>query len=67
MKSIDASYFERLLENIKIGRQMAFHREGADGLVSPEGKSLNVCLEKEMFHFNTTFIVVIAAVDIFQP
>lgn len=29
----------------------------------PRKEFLNVCLEKKMFHFNTTFIVVIVAVD----
>jgi hypothetical protein len=53
--------------NIKLGRQMGFHREGADGPVSPERTSLNVYLENQMFHFIITFIVAIVIVDIFTP
>lgn len=48
---------------------MGLPRESADGPISPEGKSesLHVCLEKEVFHFNTTLTVVTVVADIFKP
>lgn len=66
MKSIDASYSDWVLANIKVGRRMKFPREGTDGLISSEKKSLSVCLEKQMFRFSTTFVVIVAVV-IFKP
>lgn len=54
IKEIDASYSEWVLANIKIDRQMGFHREGADAPVSPKRKS--ECLSgKANVSFQYTF------------